>query len=201
MSRPGTRELLFVEEAGRMRLGSPGVGEFSHARAAGSILAPGDEAGVLTTLGVPVRLIVPEGARGLVLSKPPRRTREPVQYGQTLYELGALELDGESALPSGHHGHARAASTAGINGELVVPAPQAGRFYHKSAPGEPALCAVGRELENGAPIGLIEVMKTFTQVIYRAERGLPARATIVRVIAPDAGDVEEGGGLIVVEPR
>jgi hypothetical protein len=38
-------------------------------------------------------------------------------------------------------------------------------------------------------------------VIYRAEKGLPARAKIVRVVARDAGDVDEGAVLIVVEMR
>jgi biotin carboxyl carrier protein len=63
------------------------------------------------------------------------------------------------------------------------------------------MCELGRELEPGTPIGLIEVMKTFAQVVYRAERGLPARARIVRVLARDGADVDEGAPLIAVAPR
>ena len=49
---------------------------------------------------------------------------------------------------------------AGASGPVVL-APQSGRFYHRPSPGEPAFVEVGGELSPGAPIGLIEVMKTF----------------------------------------
>jgi biotin carboxyl carrier protein len=184
-------ELIVRVEGERTLLCSPGVGYFSGAPARDAVLCAGAGAGVLTTLAVPVRLLVPEGVRGIVLSKPPRRMREPVQYGQVLCELGPLEAAASSASGalSGAQAH---------DGELVVHAPQSGRFYHRSAPGEPALCEVGRELTAGTPIGLIEVMKTFTQVVYRAERGLPARARVVRVLATDGGDVDEGAPLLIV---
>lgn len=198
MSHGSSLELVLCSGAGsasgegaRIQLCSPGVGWFSGALAAGSLLSPGQAAGVLTTLAVGTRLLVPEEARGIVLGSPPRRLREPVQYGQVLYELGPLAGLHENAPGAGPGAESH-------DGELIFRSPQAGRFYHRSAPGEPALCAAGRELEQGTPIGLIEVMKTFTQVFYRPERGLPARAKIVRVLVPDGADVEEGAPLLVV---
>src|SRR5688572_19734661 len=79
-------------------------------------------------------------------------------------------------------------------------APQSGRFYHRPAPGEPAFADAGAPLADGQPIGLIEVMKTFTHVPYSAGAGLPARARLVRFVASDGGDVRQGDPLIEVGP-
>jgi biotin carboxyl carrier protein len=113
-----------------------------------------------------------------------------VGFRTLLYELEPLASVGATA-PTG------ASTTAG---ELVVRSPQAGRFYHRSSPGEPPLAAVGRTLAPGTPLGLIEVMKTFTHVVYPAGAGLPAHARIARVLAADGADVREGEPLVEVEP-
>ena len=194
MSADEPIELLLERDARGLRLLSPGVGWFCGALAQGELLGPGHAAGELITLGRRRRLIVPEGASGIVRNPPPARLRAAVGYGELLYELGALNV--AEALPE----RVSDARSAGDD-ELGVRAPQTGRFYHRSAPGEPSLCEVGRELEVGTPIGVIEVMPTFTQGVYRAERGLPARARIVHVIAPDGGDVHEGKPLLIVAAR
>jgi biotin carboxyl carrier protein len=187
-------ELLLQTADDSAQLLSPGVGWFCGALEQGSVLSGGQFAGELITLNQRHRLLVPAGVHGVVRSKPPTQLRAPVAYGELLYELGALAA-GEFA--------AGAVATDDAHGdtELSLRCLQAGRFYHRSAPGEASLCEVGRELEVGTPIGLIEVMKTFTQVVYRAERSLPARARIVRVVARDGGDVDEGDVLVVVAAR
>jgi len=43
-------------------------------------------------------------------------------------------------------------------------------------------------------------MKTFTQLVYRAENGLPPRARVTRVVVPDGGEVKDGGVLLELEP-
>jgi len=187
-------ELVAREVNGRVQLVSPGVGWFSGALARGESLTAGAHAGFLWTLGVRRRLVVPSGIEGSVGSKPPAKTRAPVGYGDVLYEVVAATSARSAAAPTKE-------SRSGAAGELVVRASQAGRFYHRSAPGEPLLCAVGRELEVGTPIGLIEVMKTFTQVVYRPERDMPAKAKILRVLAADAADVDQGAALIAIAPR
>lgn len=194
MSAEGSIELIVRIDAGRTQLLSPGVGIFSAALRESTIVAPGQFAGVLATLDKRTRLVVPLEVHGVVCSKPPVKLRAPVGYGQVLYELTAA---GPAEAPAAEKIAARAES----GGDLSLRSPQSGRFYHRSTPGEPSLCEVGRELEIGTPIGLIEVMKTFTQVIYRAERGLPTHARIVSVIARDGADIDEGAALILVEPR
>jgi len=186
--------LILRVQGERTQLLSPGVGMFSGALPLGTIVSPGQSVGVLATLEKRARLVVPDGVHGLVSSAQPARKRAPVGYGDVLYELTAV--DSASAAASTQSGPKHESGA-----DLAVRSPQSGRFYHRSGPGEPSMCEPGRELELGTPIGLIEVMKTFTQLVYRPERGLPARARIVRVQARDASDVEEGAVLFEVAPR
>jgi len=187
-------EMIVRVDAARTELLSPGVGLFSAALPRGAILTQESIVGTLETLGKRARLVLPPGVHGTVHSKPPRSARAPVEYGQVLYELRALESAKFDATRDG-------VAPVESESDLSLRSPQSGRFYHRSAPGEPSLCEIGRELEVGTPIGLLEVMKNFTQITYRAERGLPTRARIVRVLARDGSDVEEGSVLLVVEAR
>lgn len=184
-------ELLVERAKERVRLLSPGVGEFTAAVPIGALLGPGAVAGRLVTLGRSQPLIVPAGIAGVVRVQPHERVHAPVDYGALLYELEPLASVGASA-PDEAHGRAA--------GGLVVRAPQTGRFYHKSSPSDPPLAAVGREVTTGTPLGLIEVMKTFTHVIYPSGAGLPERARIARVLVTDGADVREGDALVEVEP-
>jgi hypothetical protein len=43
-------------------------------------------------------------------------------------------------------------------------------------------------------------MKTFTQVVYRADGVLPERARAVRWLAADGSDVNEGDPLLEIAP-
>ena len=56
------------------------------------------------------------------------------------------------------------------------------------------------ELTEGAAVGLIEIMKTFTPIPYTVTGGLPSPARVRRVLVEDGEDVERGDGLIEVEP-
>jgi hypothetical protein len=77
-----------------------------------------------------------------------------------------------------------------------VRATQSGRFYRRAAPRQPPIVDVGALVEAGTPLGLIEVMDSFSHVVYRPTGGLPARARVTRVLA----DLEVGTALLEVEP-
>ena len=83
-------------------------------------------------------------------------------------------------------------------------APQTGRFYHRARPSDPPFVQSGSQVKEGSALGLIEVMKTFSQVVYRAQglRGepLPAQARIVAHLVPDGAEVAQGDPLIEVAP-
>jgi biotin carboxyl carrier protein len=190
MSEP--LELLVRREGGAVRLCSPEVGYVTEVAPAGRVLRAGERAGALIALGRARDLTVPQGVEGEVVSERPERVRHPVGYGDVVYELAPLAPTGAAR---------EAAAAAGPKeGALALRAPQSGRFYHRPAPGEPAFAPPGAVVAEGQPVGLIEVMKTFTHVPYRAGTSLPPRARIVRWLVVDGGDVRQGEPLAELEP-
>jgi acetyl-CoA carboxylase biotin carboxyl carrier protein len=203
-----TIELLVREADGRTLLESPGVGYFTCALPLGRILVPGDAAGALQTLDVSRTLLVPPGVRGRVATEIPEPVHAPVAYGQLLYTLEPV--DGESAdVAAADDGRidGRIDGVDGVDGVdgsaasgLVLRSSYAGRFWRRPGPGDAAFAEVGDLVEDGRPIGLIEVMKTFTRVTYRSDAELPARARIARFLADDGDEVADGTPLVEVEP-
>lgn len=188
-------ELVLDEKDGVQRLRSPTVGLFTRPVPPGQTLTAGQDAGTITTLSRSFTLMVPAGVGGVVTTKRRERVRAPVAFGEVLYELEPL------AKSIGARADAKTTARAAKSGEpLALRSPQSGRFYHRAAPGEPAFVAVGQIVEDGRPVGVIEVMKTFTHVVYRASGGLPARAKVVRVAAADGGEVRVGDVLLELEP-
>lgn len=184
-----TLELLVERDGEAVRLLAPDVGLYTCAPARGSALAAGQDAGVLRRLGREARLVVPAGVAGVVTSERPDRVLAPVGYGEVLLELRPME--GADALAP--------EDTTGAEEGLVLRAAGSGRFYHRPAPDEPAYVTPGDVLEEGVVVGLVEVMKTFTHVTYRAVDGLPARARVVRALVEDGADVTAGDGLLALE--
>ncbi len=184
-------EMVVDRQGDELRLLSPEAGLFTGALEAGAALAPGQAAGTLVGLGRATRLRVPDGVYGLVTTPLPERVRQPVGYHQLLYTLAPL--DGAQGKGAGEEEEAEGAA-------LVLVAPGSGRFYHRPTPDEPTFVSPGDVLEEGSVVGLIEVMKTFTHVLYRPDGGLPPRARVVRLTAEDGGDVTGGDALVEIEP-
>src|ERR1700741_2641670 len=127
---------LFVERGGdRLRLRSPEVGLFAGALPAGSVLVPGQIAGTLESLGRARTLLVPQDVGGRIVSDPPALTRSPVGYGEVVYELDSSV--GASSSAKSAAGAAPSQKSSADSRALVLPSPQAGRFYHRPAPGAP----------------------------------------------------------------
>ena len=189
----GTLTLLLEERDGRIRLLSPDVGFFTEALSQGAEVAPGERAGSLLSLGRSFALHVPAGAAGVITSSPPDRVRAPAGFGDVLYEIAPASA-AKAKAPRAE----KAEATRG--GALVLRSPQSGRFYHRPSPSDPPFVAAGATIEDGWPIGMIEVMKTFAHVPYRASGSLPKRAKVLRLIAADGADVKQGDPLLEIEP-
>lgn len=185
-------ELLATRGEDALELRSPAVGRFTRALPRGSVLVPGQEVGVLLVLGRAHPLTVPAGASGVVSDERPERVLAPVAHGELLYRLAPL--DGAAAAE-----RAQEAARRAEHG-LVLRSPSAGRFWRSSGPQAAPFADVGAVLEDGKPVGLLEIMKTFGHVPYRAAGGLPARARVVRVLVDDGAEVEEGQPLLELEP-
>ncbi|MBK9385379.1 MAG: hypothetical protein IPN34_11270 [Planctomycetes bacterium] len=188
-------ELRLVEREGRRALLSPGAGYFVATVDRGAPVAPGDLLGLLLVLGREHELRLPDGA-GLCLAAPRAADarRSEVGYGDELFSLEPLDEGGHGAKSSA------AERTAGDTGAgLVVAATQTGRYYDRPAPDRPPFVRVGDEVHAGQPIGLIEVMKTFNQLVYGGS-GLPTRARVVAIRCSNETEVRRGQELLRVEP-
>lgn len=76
--------------------------------------------------------------------------------------------------------------------EVTVTAPFIGVFYRAARTGEPPLIQPGDVVEPGQPLGLIEVMKTFHEIVA------PARAQVLAILVDDAAPVEWGQPLFTL---
>jgi len=186
-------ELRAERDGVRVTLRAPEVGVYTSGLERGAIVTPGTIVGVLTQLGVRRALVVPAGVEGRVATEAPERRHHPLGFGDVVLEIEEVRGTGSTAAA------ATAAAATATPGGLVVRATTSGRFWHKPAPSEPAFVAVGAVIREGSPIGLLEVMKTFGHVTYRAAGGLPAEARVLVVLAADGADVRRGDPLLAIE--
>lgn len=78
---------------------------------------------------------------------------------------------------------------------VAVAAPMTGTFYRAPGPDAPPCVTEGERVEKGQTVGLVEVMKLYTEL--RAE----AAGIVLRFDAADGSLVEYGQPLLWIEPR
>jgi acetyl-CoA carboxylase biotin carboxyl carrier protein len=76
--------------------------------------------------------------------------------------------------------------------QIVLTSPMMGMFYRAEKPGAPPLVNVGQHVSVGQPIGIIEAMKIFSEVL--AEQS----GVVVAVPADDGTLVQAGAPLIIL---
>jgi acetyl-CoA carboxylase biotin carboxyl carrier protein len=165
---------------------APAPGWFHRQVSADHLVAPGDVIGELEVLGRTTQLLAPH-VRGLVrLPAGPSLARRPVAYGDVLFTvdaggaIGAVESEAQAA-------HA-------VSG-LVFRAPTSGRYYGRPGPDKPVFVQAGSELQPGATVCLLEVMKTFHRVTYDG-----ARAKVRELLVAEGADVNQGDPLLALDP-
>jgi acetyl-CoA carboxylase biotin carboxyl carrier protein len=181
---------------GRLAVLAPRVGLWSHHPHPGALLGPGSRVGYLDHLTRRFALVLPDNAAGRLAGDVSKDRIVAVEFGQTLFELVPLRADDSAGLEAEERaaGHRKDGLAAGHH---AVVAPTDGVFYRRPAPGTRAFVEPGDGIAFGAPLGLIEVMKTFNQIVYGGP-GLPERARVVEVRVGDAVEVRAGQVLIVV---
>jgi len=93
-----------------------------------------------------------------------------------------------SAAPAASDGNADPASHPG-----AVTSPMVGTVYMAAEPGAPAFVTVGQQISEGDTILIIEAMKTMNHI------PAPRSGTIKRILVEDAGPVEFGAPLVIIE--
>jgi len=182
---------------GSLRVLSPGVGLWSDLPHGGALLGPGSQIGRLRRLTRRARLVLPEGAAGRLAHTPARDREVAVEYGQCLFMLtpvgaGAAEIPDEDAAALG-----RPAGADLPAGARAVVSPTDGAYYARPSPDAPPFVRPGARVREGQPVGLVEVMKTFNQILYGGP-GFPAEAEVLEVRAADGEEVRAGQVLVVV---
>jgi len=177
-------------------LGSPAVGEFSSAPIVGEVVVGGSRVGCLRSLGRRFDLVVPSGVTGRVAELESGNRRGPVGFGQVLLRLVPVEAAGDGgSTPVGSDD--RIAELP--EGTFAVRSSIHGMFYQRPRPDEPPYVEIGHIVERGATLGLVEVMKCFSAVVYGGP-DLPDRAEILEVRAADGAEVGTDQILFVVRP-
>ena len=93
-----------------------------------------------------------------------------------------------SPAPAAADGSADPASHPG-----AVTSPMVGTVYMAAEPGAPAFVSVGQQVNEGDTILIIEAMKTMNHI------PAPRSGTIKRILVEDAGPVEFGAPLVIIE--
>jgi len=184
-------------EEGRVRVLSPGVGWWSAHPHPGALLGPGSRVGIFSSLHRRSVLVLPDGTAGRTVGNLPRKRSVAVEFGEALFELAPVD-------PNDEAGVGGAAATLGHpsdadlpEGTRAVVSPTDGFFYRRPSPGAAPFVEVGSRIVNGDPLGLVEVMKTFNQIVYGGP-GFPDEAEVVEIRADDAEEVRAGRILLVV---
>lgn len=184
------------EPEGRLRVLSPAVGLWSANVAGGQLVAAGVDAGILQQLNRRFRLVLPENSEGRV-DQPGAARQVAVEYGQVLFHIVLLSKAASGKASASHEPAAQTARDKSERGGLAVQAPTHGVFYRRPAPGAPPFVEVGSRIRNGEPLGLIEVMKTFHQILYGGP-GLPEEAVVTEICCTDGQEVSAGQALLRV---
>jgi acetyl-CoA carboxylase biotin carboxyl carrier protein len=181
-------------EDGKTRILAPAIGMWRDVPPPGSLLGPGSRIGTLAQGNRTRALLIPEGVSGTIADGLPKDRVVPVEFGQVLFHLHVLA--------AGAHDSIARSSAAGEASDLPagsfgVAAPTDGIFYASPAPGAPPFVHVGSRIAAGQPVGLVEVMKTFNQILYGGA-GLPGEAEVREVRCADREEIRAGQLLIVV---
>ena len=178
------------------RVLAPAVGLWGAHPAPGALLSPGASVGTLVQGNRGRALTLPAAISGRIVSPLPRDRVVAVAYRSVLFELAPLTADELHPAEAAD----RTLHPAGVElpqGARAVLAPTDGVFYRRPGPGAPAFVEVGQKVRAGQAVGLVEVMKTFNQVLYGGA-DLPDSATVLEVRAEDGTEIRAGQVLLLV---
>ncbi len=194
----------FIESEHRIM--SPAVGYFSVAYAPGTWLSPGGYVGKFKIINTVYHIYLPKNIQGSIVYDEERDKAIPVGYGQELFRLrpgepGELKINKSfdqtfskvwppAGLPTG-------ACPQKIEDGYVVTAFTAGIFYSSPSPGAPPFVTVGQKIEKGKALGLIEVMKTFNQILFQGTDSSDS-GTIKKIYVENAAEIKSGQPLFLI---
>jgi acetyl-CoA carboxylase biotin carboxyl carrier protein len=194
VSRPRLELVALDAVGGGVELRCPGPGRVRWDRGPGEVLVGGSVVGTLVRDERAYVLAVPAGVRGAVVSVALAHQWNPCGHGDLLATLSTAAGDLGADLVAGRHGvrplqNAPGEGRPGEAGDGVweVRSPTHGTFYTRPAPGAAPYAAAGSVVESGQTVGLVEVMKCFSPILFD---GAPFGRGVVReVLVGDGAEV------------
>ena len=182
-------------EGGSFLVRSPSVGVVDAMPKEGLYLNAMEGFLSLRILGRRHVVLLPRGVQGRIAERFVEGWSVPVEYNQPLLRLRVgLDAGEERERIAGASGAAGAADL------IAVPAPSDGIFYRRPSPESPNYVEVGQSIARGAVLGLVEVMKSFNQILYGGP-GLPERGQVAAILVDDNCEVKFGQPLFRIKPE
>ncbi len=173
---------------------APAVGWWIAIPGGGDWVGPGACVGRLRRLRRNYRLVLPAGVSGRVASSTGSAHRMAVGAGDELLRLEKVEAGAAAGEP------ATTGATEGLAaGHSAVLAGGDGVFYARPTPDAPPFVVPGARIRRGEPVGLVEVMKTFSPVPCDGP-GVPDEAEVVELRVTDGDEISLGQVLVVLRP-
>lgn len=185
------------EEDGTLRVLAPRLGIWTDLPRPGELLGPGSRVGSLLVLNSTFAMRLPEGAAGLVVDGLPPKRAASVEYGQTMFRLDPVRAGDAAGAGGAAAAFGRPGGADLPEGARAVVSPTEGVFYRRPSPEDPPFVEVGGRVRLGDAVGLVEVMKTFNQILYGGA-GMPDEAEVLEVRCEDGQEVGVGQVLVVV---
>lgn len=193
MTRSDRLQVRVLKEGDRLRAISPAVGHWSEIPVDGSVVGPGSIVGSVRQLHRRFVLEMPESVVGRIELPDPRRARD-LAYGEEMFRISPISAERDTrASDAGRP--ARSGDDA--RGIMALRSPTDGVFYSRPAPDVAPFVTIGQSIRRGHPVGLIEVMKTFNQIVYEGP-GLPDEGIVAEICVEDGEEISAGQPLLVL---
>lgn len=181
-------------------ISSPSVGSYLSPPKNGSILNNNGYAGTLRIHNTFYDLYIPEEVCGKIIIDKERDKIIPVGYGQELFRITLKEDLIKSAISQKNN---KTESTEDLTKEpeegFIIKAFTPGIFYQKPSPEAPPYITENQKIEKGKVLGLIEVMKTFNQIVFQ---GIEAKnnniGVVKKIYVKDSQEVKMGQPLFLI---
>jgi acetyl-CoA carboxylase biotin carboxyl carrier protein len=191
-----TINALAEMEGERYVIRSPAVGSCTILPVDGGNVAGPAPIGRIKILSSWHLLVLAESVQGKVLIGGTRDAAFPVEYGQELLRIDPAGAPAESRSRAG---------TAEVSGSgspgwtaTVIAAATSGIFYRQPSPEVPPYVSEGQEVQKGAVLGLIEIMKVFNTIVFQGTDA-SCRGRVTRILVGDSQEVTLGQPLFLIE--
>jgi len=184
---------IVVGEGSTYRVLSPAVGYYESQVKNEMPLAPGSAIGTLRILNKYYNLKLPENISGKVLLKNDLDFTIAVGFKDVLFKLDCSsfgstvsnkEIKKKKEIEDIEDGYMIKAFTTGI-------------FYRKPTPDSPPFVEIGKKIKKGKTLGLIEVMKSFNQIIFTGDENFN-HGVVKKIFAQDSQEVKAGDPLFLI---